>query len=76
MEQYDPILIGHHPSDVDDLLRIAGFEIEKEYASGVADKLINAIPALGYIAVPSSFAARLFGPLRIAPAQFIVARKR
>ena len=76
MEQYDPILIGHHPDDVDDLLRTVGFQIERQYATGTADKLINAIPPLRYVTVPSSSVARLFGSVRLAPAQFVIAQKR
>ena len=76
MEKYGPVLIGHHPGDVDDLLHVIGFEIERQYATGIVDKVIDAAPPVRYLAVPSAVVARLLGPLRVAPAQFVVAQKR
>lgn len=73
---YHPILIGYHPRFIEDLLSSIGFVIEQRYGTGISDKVVGAFPWLAKL-LPSSLAgARLTGDLGIAPAIFIVARKK
>ena len=76
MEKYYESLIGHHPSHVEDMLARVGFTIREQYGVGVMDKVVERLPWLGRVMKPSLTIARLAGPFRLAPAQFIVAIKR
>ncbi len=75
MESYFDTLIGHHPAHVDTLLSSAGFAIKEQYGLGITDKIVNAFPSLLNVLKPSVTLARLIGPLRMAPLQFVVAKK-
>lgn len=75
IEPYAQTLFGHHPCFVNDVLSKVGFEVIEQYGTGVMDKLVNALPWLGRFIPPSLTRARLTGWLRLAPSQFIVARK-
>jgi ubiquinone/menaquinone biosynthesis C-methylase UbiE len=76
MEEYATTLIGHHPRWVEQLLSEIGFEIEEQFGVGVADKVVEAFPAMTSLMSPSLSAARFLGRLKLAPAQFVVAIKR
>jgi ubiquinone/menaquinone biosynthesis C-methylase UbiE len=76
MEKYYESLIGHHPSHVEDMLARVGFTIREQYGVGVMDKVVERLPWLGRVMKPSLAAARVAGPFRLAPAQFIVAIKQ
>lgn len=75
-EEYATTLIGHHPSYVESILSTSGFVIEKQYGVGLMDKLIGAFPLMSKVSRPSTALARALGYLKLAPAQFVVARKQ
>ena len=74
-EEYASTLVGHSPDYVEQVLRSSGFTIEAQYGVGMMDKVVGAFPFMGRLLRPSSASARLLGNLRLAPAQFVVARK-
>jgi ubiquinone/menaquinone biosynthesis C-methylase UbiE len=76
VEQYAASLLGHHPSDVEDLLQRIGFTILEQYAVGVGDKLVERLPSLAGVLKPSLAVSRFLGGFRLAPTQFVVAEKR
>jgi SAM-dependent methyltransferase len=75
-ERYNPVLIGHTPSDVEALLRSIGFGIQRQYGVGIVDKLIERFPPAARVVKPSLLLSRLAGAAKISPAQFVVAQKR
>jgi ubiquinone/menaquinone biosynthesis C-methylase UbiE len=75
-EPYQETLFGHHPRYIDKLLNAAGFMNVAEYATGLADKVVNMAPFLQHLVRPSVRAAKLVGRLRIAPAQIVVGVRR
>ena len=75
-EQYHEALFGHHPADVERMVARTGFAIRAQYGVGVTDKLVEWAEWVGRLIPPSVRRARVIGPLRLAPAQFIVAEKR
>ena len=76
VEHYDTSLLGHHPSDVEDLLQRIGFTILEQYGVGLGDKLVERLPALASVLKPSLGVSRFVGGFRLAPTQFVVAEKR
>lgn len=76
VEHYKQSLLGHHPSDVEDLLQKIGFTIMEQYGVGLGDKLVEHLPALAGILKPSLAVSRFIGGFRLAPTQFVVAEKR
>ena len=75
-EPYHDALFGHHPADVESLVARTGFLVRAQYGVGVTDKLVERAEWVGRLIPPSVRRARAIGPLRLAPAQFIVAEKR
>jgi len=75
-ENYNPALIGHHPSFVKDALQRAGFTIDTQYGVGISDKLVESMPVLGKVLRPSVPWSRLAGMLKLSPAQFVVGIKQ
>ena len=75
MENYNQVLIGHAPAYVDRLLAGAGLKVQEEYGVGVGDLIVGRVPALGALLRPSLGVSRLLAAFRLAPSQFVVARK-
>jgi SAM-dependent methyltransferase len=75
MENYNSVLIGHAPAYVDRLLANAGLRVQEEYGVGVGDLIVGRVPALGALLKPSLALSRALAAFRLAPSQFIVARK-
>jgi len=75
MENYNSVLIGHAPAYVDQLLVNVGLQVQEEYGVGVGDLLVGRVPALGALLKPSLVVSRALAAFRLAPSQFIVARK-
>ena len=76
VERYDTALLGHHPSEVEELLERIGFTIIEQYGVGLGDKLVERLPALARVLKPSLGVSRFVGRFRLAPTQFVVAEKR
>ena len=76
VEHYKESLLGHHPSDVEELLRKIGFTIREQYGVGLGDKLVERFPSLAGVMKPSLGVSRFLGGFRLAPTQFVVAEKR
>lgn len=75
MENYATSLIGHLPSFVEELLAELGFEIRELYGEGIVHRFIDILPLVSSFLKPSVHLSRLFGPLRLSPALFVVAEK-
>jgi SAM-dependent methyltransferase len=75
MENYNTVLIGHAPAYVDRLLAGAGLQVQEEYGVGVGDLIVGRLPALGVLLKPSLRVSRMLAAFRLAPSQFVVARK-
>ncbi len=74
-ENYNQVLIGHSPAYVDRLLAGAGLQVVEEYGVGIGDTIVGRVPALRGILKPSLGVSRALAKIRLAPSQFVVARK-
>jgi hypothetical protein len=75
MENYHQALIGHAPRYVDRVLAKIGLQVEQEYGVGIGDKIVGHLPALRALLKPSPRVSRALAALRLAPSQFVIARK-
>jgi SAM-dependent methyltransferase len=75
MENYNHVLIGHAPAYVDRLLAGVGLQVQEEYGAGIGDLIVGRLPALGVLLKPSLRVSRALAAFRLAPSQFVVARK-
>jgi SAM-dependent methyltransferase len=75
MENYNQVLIGHAPAYVNRLLARVGLQAEQEYGVGVGDLIVGRLPMLGRLLKPSLRVSRMLALFRLAPSQFVVARK-
>lgn len=75
-EEYLPDLFGHSPGMISTLLTETGFMLMEQYATCILNRTIDAFPFLLQLIDPPLIFERSLGALRIAPAIFVVARKR
>jgi SAM-dependent methyltransferase len=75
-DQYHPDLFGHSPGLISTLLRQTGFVLKERYATCILNKTVDAFPFLLQLIDPPLILERSLGALNIAPAIFVVAKKR